>query len=80
MKLGYLLLRLTQRCWGMKGLRSGLTFYPPCQAEIGAMAGVALFSAVAVGFTTLAGSGSNGPATKITNGRKLMEEIVFLDL
>jgi hypothetical protein len=42
------------------------------------MAGVAAFGAVAVGFTTLAGSRGDGPAPEITDGRKLAEQIVLL--
>jgi len=42
------------------------------------MAGVAAFGAVAVGFTALAGSGRDGPATEITDGCKLAEQIAFL--
>src|SRR5215831_9287313 len=42
------------------------------------MAGVAAFGAVTVGFTALAGSSRDGPATEITDGGKLAEQIVFL--
>jgi len=42
------------------------------------MAGVASFGAVAVGFTAFAGSGGDRPATEITNGGKLAEQIAFL--
>jgi hypothetical protein len=42
------------------------------------MAGVAALGAVAVGFTALAGSGGDGPATEITDGRKLTEQFEFL--
>ena len=77
MKLGHLLLRLAQRRRGIKGFRSGLASYPPRQAEIGTMAGVASFGAVAVGFTALAGSGGDGPAPKITDSGKLAEQIAF---
>jgi hypothetical protein len=78
MKLGYLLLRLAQRRRGSKGFRGGLACHPPCQAEIGTMARVAAFGTVAVGFTALAGSGGDGPAPKITDGRKLAEQIALL--
>jgi hypothetical protein len=78
MKLGHLLLRLAQCCRGIKGLRSGLACYPPRQAEIGTMAGVAAFGAVAVGFAALAGRASDGPAPEIADGRELAEQIAFL--
>ncbi len=78
MKLGHLLLRFAQRCRGIKGFRCGLSRYPPRQAEIGPMAGVAAFCTVTVGFTALAGSGSDGPAAEITDGRKLANQIGFL--
>jgi hypothetical protein len=78
MKLGHLLLRFAQRCRGIKGFRGGLSCYPPRQAEIGTMAGVAAFRTVTVGFTALAGSGRDGPAAEITDGRKLAEQIGFL--
>jgi hypothetical protein len=78
MKLDYLLLRLAQRHRGIKGFRCGLACHPPRQAEIGTMAGVAAFGAVAVGFTALAGSGGDGPAPEITDGRKLAEQITLL--
>jgi len=42
------------------------------------MARVATFGAVAVGFTALAGSGSDGAAPEITDGHKLTEQIAFL--
>jgi hypothetical protein len=42
------------------------------------MALVAAFGAVAVGLTALAGSGSDGPAPEIADGRKLAEQIAFL--
>ena len=40
------------------------------------MAEVAAFGAVAVGFTAFTGSGGDGPATEITDGGKLAEQIV----
>jgi len=42
------------------------------------MAGVAAFGAVAIGLTAFAGSGGDGPATEITDGGKLAEQIAFL--
>ncbi len=78
MKLGHLVLRLAQRRRGFKGFCGGLACYPPRQAEIGTMAGVAAFGAMAVGFTALAGSGGDGSAPEITDGRKLAEQIAFL--
>jgi hypothetical protein len=78
MKLGHLLLRFAQRCRGIKCFRGGLSRYPPRQPEIGTMARVAAFSTVTVGFTALAGSGRDGPAAEITDGRKLAEQIGFL--
>ena len=44
------------------------------------MAGVAAFGAVAVGFTAFAGSGGDGSATEITDGRKLAEQIDLFGL
>jgi hypothetical protein len=73
MKLGYLLLRLAQRRRGSESLGCSLARNPPRQAEIGAMAGVAAFGAMAVGFAALAGSGGYGPAPKITDGWKIAE-------
>ncbi|MGB6941928.1 MAG: hypothetical protein WBE37_06015, partial [Bryobacteraceae bacterium] len=78
MKFSHLLLRLAQRCRGIKGFRSGLSCYPPRQAEIGTMAEIAAFGAVAVRFTALAGSGGDGPAPEITDGRKLAKQFTFL--
>ena len=78
MKFGHLLLRLAQRHRGTEGFRSGLACYPPRQAEVGTMAGIASFGAVAVGFTARAGSGGDGPAPKITDSDKLTEQIAFL--
>jgi hypothetical protein len=78
MKLGHLLLRLAQRRRRLKSLRGGLACYPPRQAEIGTMAGIAAFGAMAVGFTALAGRGIDGAAPEITDGRKLAEQIAFL--
>ena len=80
MKLGYLLLRLAQRRQGIKGFGGGLAGYPPRQAEIGTMAGVAAFGAVTVGFTAFAGSGGDGPAAEITDGRKLAEQTTAVAL
>lgn len=78
MKLSYLLLRLAPRGGGFKGFRGGLASHPPSKAEIGTMAGIAAFGAVAVGFTAVAGSDGDGPAPEVTDGRKLAEQIAFL--
>ena len=78
MKLGHLLLRFAQRCRRLKRFRGGLSRYPPRQAEIGTMSRVAAFSTVTVGFTALAGSGRDGPATEIADGGQLAEQIAFL--
>jgi hypothetical protein len=80
MKLGDLLLRLAQGRRGSKGFRGSLTCYPSCQTEIGTVARVAASGAMAVGFTALAGSGRDGTAPEITDGRKLSEQIAFLGL
>ena len=42
------------------------------------MTEVAAFGTVAVGFTALAGSGSDGPAAEIPDGGELAEQIGFL--
>ena len=63
---------------GNKGFRGGIAWHPPRQSEIGTIAGVAAFGAVAVGFATLAGSRGDEPAPKITDARKLAEQIALL--
>jgi hypothetical protein len=78
MTLGYLLLRLAQRRRGSKRFRGGLACHPARQTEIGTMAGVAAFGAVAVGFTALAGSGGDGAAPEITDACQLAEQTAFL--
>jgi hypothetical protein len=78
MKLGNLLLRLAQLRRGSKGFGGGLACYPPRQAEIRAMARVAAFGAVAIGFTALTGSGGDGPTPEVADGHKLAEQVDFL--
>ena len=75
MKFRHLLLRLAQRRRRRKRLGDRFAFHPARQAEVGAMATVIPFRAVAVGFAAFARSAGDRAAAKVADGSKFAEQV-----
>jgi hypothetical protein len=80
MKFGDLLLRFAKCGWIGKGLCHGLACHSSSQAELGIMARIIWFGAMAGKFTTAPDHGSNRTGPKITQAEELLQELGSIGL
>jgi hypothetical protein len=74
MKLGDLLLRFAKSVRVGKGFGDGLTRHSAGEAELGIMAGVMGFGAVAGRFTAAANDSGNGAGAQIASAEEILKE------